>query len=189
MSNLFNGSPYCPQKDDYLYLPKKDSNGTKVTEEGKTTIALVLPLSTARYEGFVWWRFWEIFILPGHLWISPEMDSFKAFRQSKPFEFHVWGVTSTRWYWLESVQVDDEQWLTWFPPVSDHQCKALHRPLNITKSLDTKHKIVELVRSDGGFASWLQRITAYRMDKKTGIDLDFMGRFLNQLVESLPWLV
>ncbi|XP_068697030.1 uncharacterized protein [Montipora foliosa] len=54
-------------------------------------------------------------------------------------------------------------------------------------------------------ASWLERITASRMDihkkvkemsqelqdKKTGIDLDFMGRFLNQLVESLqlPLLV
>ena len=71
------------------------------------------------------------------------------------------------------------------------------------KSLEMKHKMVELVKSDGGFESRLERITASRMDihkkvmemsqglhdKKNGIDLDFMGRFFNQLVESLPWLV
>ena len=100
-------------------------------------------------------------------------------------------------------QIDDEQSLTWFPPVTDHRFKAFQHPLNMMKSLDMRYKMVELVKSDGEFASWLERIVASRMeihekvkemsrelhDKKNGIDVDFMGRFFNQLVESLPWLV
>ena len=109
-------------------------------------------------------------------------------------------LNDTDW---SQFQIDDEQSLTWFPPVTDHRFKAFQHPLNMMKSLDMRYKMVELVKSNGGFASWLERIVASRMeihkkvkemsrelhDKKNGIDVDFVGQFFNQLVESLPWLV
>ena len=63
--------------------------------------------------------------------------------------------------------------------------------------------MIELIRSDSEFATWLKKVTERRMeidekvkiltrdlqDKRNGIDLDFLGRFLNQLTETLPWLI
>ena len=103
----------------------------------------------------------------------------------------------------KQFRIDDQQCLTWCPPVGDHRCKSLHHPLDIIKSLDLKLKMVELIRSDSTFATWLKKVTERRMeidekvkvltqqlqDKRNGIHLDFLRRFLNQLAETLPWLV
>ena len=291
VEDFFNASPYCPEKDDYVYLSEKEGdqtlainefsteileerfvvtesekisddtkvaneekpefggpffdgargpigimhsekllNGKRVTEEGKTTIGVasfdsaiqgicmvkilrevadlrdVVPETNMRHTANGEFAL-EVRTNNEMLYcLDTFPQKWTVLKHSSKVAHLIFmcgalqTLNDTDW---SQFQIDDEQSLTWFPPVTDHRFKAFQHPLNMMKSLDMRYKMVELVKSDGGFASWLERIVASRMeihkkvkemsrelhDKKNGIDVDFMGRFFNQLVESLPWLV
>ena len=93
--------------------------------------------------------------------------------------------------------------VVWLPPTTGRHELGLH-PLGLMQSLpDVGRRFRMAVRADAGFVGWVEgmrgeaRIAVERMVRNAGlttrdesktIDLDFFGRFFDQLANASPWI-
>ena len=104
---------------------------------------------------------------------------------------------------LSRFEIDSNDQMVWYPPKTG-QCEVNIHPLELLQcSPFLKRKLIAAVRANEGFGVWVQEIVHSKRplvekivrearlstkDESKSIDLDFFGRFFNQLTNALLWM-